>query len=142
MEWMPTMGGTGACFILGEASVGGNQHQCWTSLVVQWLRIRLPGQGTQVQSLSQKIPQAMEQSSLCTQRLSLHSRASALHKRRSPGTKTKSSPCSPQQEKACVQHEDPAQPETDKLKKQKWSMPVSLSAEHAWHFPHSTLQMQ
>ena len=36
-----------------------------TSLVAQWLRIRLPMQRTQVRSLVQKIPHAMEQLSPC-----------------------------------------------------------------------------
>ena len=37
-----------------------------TSLVVQWMRIHLPMQGTWVQSLVQKIPHAAEQLSLST----------------------------------------------------------------------------
>ena len=37
-----------------------------TSLVVQWLRVRLPIQGTWVQSWSRKIPHAMGQLSLCS----------------------------------------------------------------------------
>ena len=36
-----------------------------TSLVVQWLRIHLPMQGTWVQSLVRKIPYALEQLSHC-----------------------------------------------------------------------------
>ena len=35
------------------------------SLVAQWLRIRLPMQGTQVRALVQKIPHAAEQLSPC-----------------------------------------------------------------------------
>ena len=36
-----------------------------TSLVAQWLRIRLPTQGTPVQALARKIPPASEQLSQC-----------------------------------------------------------------------------
>ena len=36
-----------------------------TSLVVQWLRILLPMQGTQFEPWSRKIPHAVEQLSLC-----------------------------------------------------------------------------
>ena len=36
-----------------------------TSLVVQWLRIRLPMQGTWVRSLVREIPHAVEQLSPC-----------------------------------------------------------------------------
>ena len=37
-----------------------------TSLVAQWLRIRLPMQGTWVLALVREIPHAAEQLSLCT----------------------------------------------------------------------------
>ena len=37
----------------------------WTSLVAQWLRIRLSMQGTRVQYLARKIPHAAEQLSPC-----------------------------------------------------------------------------
>ena len=45
----------------------------WASLVAQWLRIRLPMQGTRVQALVRKIPRAAEQLSLCATTTSLHS---------------------------------------------------------------------
>ena len=32
------------------------KHSTWTSLVVQWLRIHLPMQGTQVRALAQEDP--------------------------------------------------------------------------------------
>ena len=92
-----------------------------TSLVVQWLRIRLPIQGTQVRSLVQEDPTCRGATNLCvtTTKPVLQSprattteahvpRARALQQReatamRSPRTTTKSSPCSPQLEKAHAQ---------------------------------------
>ena len=38
----------------------------WTSLVVQWLRIHLPVQGSWVQFLVQEIPHGVGQLGLCT----------------------------------------------------------------------------
>ena len=46
-------------FFILTVYLGGN------SLVAQWLRIRLPMQGTRVQALVQKIPHAMEQLGPC-----------------------------------------------------------------------------
>ena len=42
-----------------------SRHTCWTSVVIQWLRICLPMQGTWVQSLVWEDPTCMEQLSLC-----------------------------------------------------------------------------
>ena len=46
--------------------LSSNRNFLGTSLVVQWLRIHLPIQGTRVQALVRKIPHAAEQLSLCT----------------------------------------------------------------------------
>ena len=104
-----------------------------TSLVVQWLRVRLPGaslvaqwlriclpvQGTRVRALVRKIPHAMEQLSprATTTEPTCHNywspyawspcskrKATAM---RSPCTTMKSSPCSPQLEKAHAQQRRP-----------------------------------
>ena len=42
------------------------KEQSWTSLVVQWIRIRLPMQETQDQSLVQEDSTCQEQLRLCT----------------------------------------------------------------------------
>ena len=42
------------------------KEQSWTSLVVQWIRIRLPVQETQDQSLVQEDSTCQEQLRLCT----------------------------------------------------------------------------
>ena len=98
------------------------------SLVVQWLRIRLPMQGTRVQALVREDPTCHRATKpvrhnywACEpQLLSLHATtteaqvptAHALQQRevttmRSPRTATKSSPCSPQLEKARAQQRRP-----------------------------------
>ena len=46
-----------------------------TSLVAQWLRIRLPMQGIRFEPWSRKIPHAVEQLSLCTTTTGLRSTA-------------------------------------------------------------------
>ena len=65
-----------------------------TSLVVQWLRIRLPMQGTWVQSRGTSIPHAMGQLSLCTTTTEpARSRALVLQLERSPHAATKDPAC-------------------------------------------------
>ena len=84
----------------------------WDSLVVQWLRIRLPVQGTRVQALVWKIPHAAEQLSPCaTTPEPVHLEPVLCNKRshrdQSPHTAMKSSPHSPQLEKARAQQQRP-----------------------------------
>ena len=88
-----------------------------TSLVVQWLRICLPMRGTRVQSLDREGPTCRgatkpQQLSLCSrarepQLLSPRATTTEAHAMRSPCTTTKSSPRSPQLEKACTQQRRP-----------------------------------
>ena len=81
----------------------------WTSLVVQWLRICLPMQETQVYPRSEKIPHALEQFSPYTPTTEAHSprahnpQQEEATSMRSPRSTTKSSPYLPQLEKAVVQ---------------------------------------
>ena len=109
-----------------------------TSLVVQWIRIHLPLQGTWVQSL-------VREDSACHRRLkpTHHNdwawapKACALRKR-SPAmrglcTATKCSPCSPQPEKA---REQQLRPTVTKIN--KWTLKITLSdilgdeRKHTW----------
>ena len=55
-----------------------------TSLMVQWLRAHLPGQGTQVQTPVRGIPHAKGQQACVPPLLSLHARACALQKETPP----------------------------------------------------------
>ena len=71
--------------------------------VVQWLRICLPMQGTQVQSLVWEDSGAKSWSKAWPQLLSLCSRAHALQQDKPPEQREKSSPHSLQLEKARVQ---------------------------------------
>ena len=107
-------------------------YQSWASLVAQWLRIHLPMQGTQVRALVRGDPTchgatkpmrhnywacALEPAShnywahvpqlLKPTRLEpvLHNKRS--HHNEKPATATKSSPCSPQLEKASAQQQRP-----------------------------------
>ena len=93
-------------------------EECWASLVRQWLRIRLPMQGTWVRALVREdstchgatkpvhhnywacVPQLLKPASL----RSATREATAM---RSPRTATKSSPYSPQLEKARTQQRRP-----------------------------------
>ena len=117
-----------------------------TFLVVQWTRILLPMQGTQVQSLvwedssplrearapqllspcspgaAMTVPVCCNRCSLCIQ--SWGSTTREASKVRSPSTATKSSPHLPQLEKAHVQQWRPAQP---KISFTKW--PVKKKRE-------------
>ena len=97
----------------------------WTSLVAQWLRIRLPMQGTQVQALVWEDPTCRRATKpvphnywawalepLCHNYWSpcTYSPCSATREAttmRSLPTATKSSPRFPQLEKACAQHQRP-----------------------------------
>ena len=58
----------------------------WTFLVVQWLRIRLPGQGTQVQSLVWEDPKPMRRNYFTPV---LHKRS---HHREKPGHRSTEQP--------------------------------------------------
>ena len=101
--------------IIERTSVSHLKCSPGTSLVVEWLRIRLPIQGTRVRALhvgSGKIPHAAEQLSPCTTTTepALYSRCSTTIEataRRSPRTTTKSSPHMQQLEKACSQQRRP-----------------------------------
>ena len=75
-------------------------------MVVQWLRVCLPVQGTQFDPQSRKIPYTMEQLSLCTTIIEACTLVPVLHNKRchhngkpSPRTAKKSGPCSLQMEK-------------------------------------------
>ena len=57
---------TKSCSILPHLKPPCQNYQARTPLVVRWLRIRLPMQGTQVRSLLQGDPYAAEQQSLGT----------------------------------------------------------------------------
>ena len=87
----------------------------WTSLVVPWLRIHLPMQGTQVQSLGTQIPHATGKLSLCspTTEPSPYNPCSATRETTSLRSlcarKLESSPCSsPRKPKS--RNTDPVQP--------------------------------
>ena len=109
-----------------------------TSLVAQWLRIRLPVQGTRVWSLVQEDPTCRRatnpashnywspgdlEPACCNywthalQLLKPVHLEPMLRNKRSPRTTMKSSPCSPQLEKACAQQQRPNT--TKNLKKKK-----------------------
>ena len=77
----------------------GSESIIWASLVAQWLRIHLPMRGHGFEPWSGKIPHAAEQLSLCITR-----EATTM---RSPRTAMKSSPQSPQLERARVQQQRP-----------------------------------
>ena len=86
----------------------------WASLVVQWLRIRLPMQGTRVQSLVWEDPTCHEATKPVRRNYggSAGPRACALPTseitaRRSLRTATREQPCSLQLEEACVQQQNP-----------------------------------
>ena len=109
------------------------KRHCWASLVTQWLRIRLPMQGTRVRALVREDPTchratkpvrhnywacAIEPAShnfwspcaTTTEARVLRARAPATREAtamRMPCTTMKSSPCSPQLEKACTQQQRP-----------------------------------
>ena len=110
--------------------------------MAQWLRIHRPVHGTWFYPWSGKIPRATEQLSTCTtttdartpQLLSLCAAATEAHAPRahapqqekppqceSLATARKSSPRSPQLEKACMQQQ---KPNTAKIKKKKESKHV------------------
>ena len=91
----------GEGWVVGQAAAGGERgstgkfrriHQsktlCWTSLEAQGLRIHLAMQGTWVQSLVRKIPQAMGQLGHV---LPLYPGAVLCNKRRQPSTARESS---------------------------------------------------
>ena len=71
---------------------GFKRHICQTSLVVQWIRICLPMQGTWVRPWSEKIPHALELLSLCaaTTGASLNALEPVLSNKRATATR---SPC-------------------------------------------------
>ena len=52
--------GEGKWYQIEKSELHKEIKSCWASLVVQWLRIRLPMQGTQVQSLVQEDPTCCE----------------------------------------------------------------------------------
>ena len=106
----------------------GSFNLCRTSLVVQWLRICLPMQGTQVPSLVQEDPTCH----VATKPVNHNywtwvPRACALHTMRSPRTTVKSSSCLLQLEKACVQQWRPNATINKFYKKnlckEKWGLP-------------------
>ena len=101
--------------------LGGKKRNCWAFLVVQWLRIHLPMQGTQVQPWFGKIPLALAQlspSATTTEPTycnywsphtwSLCSATRELTTMRSLCIEMKSSPPSPQLERAGVQQQRPS----------------------------------
>ena len=83
------------------------------SLVVQWLRICLPMQGHGFEPWSRRIPHVAEQLSPRATTPETHAHRSQCSTTReatamrSPRTATKSSPCSPQLEKARMQQQRP-----------------------------------
>lgn len=104
MEWMPTMGGTGACFILGEASVeisisaglpGGPMVKENPPARAGDIRFNpCPEEDPTGHGATKPVHTATEPKA-CTL-------GPVLCTKGSPGTKTKSSPCSPQQESLCA----------------------------------------
>ena len=88
-----------------QKKVGGLKKSRGASLVAQWLRIRLPMQGTRVRALVRKIPHAAEQLSPCAA-----TTEAGVPRGRALQRTTKSSLCSPQLEKAPRSNEDPTQP--------------------------------
>ena len=96
------------------------------SLVVQWLRIHLPVQGTWVRALVQEFPTCRGVTKSVSHTYwspcawspcSVTRETTAM---RSSHTATRSSPCSPQLEKKPVHsNEDPTQPKINKLIKKK-----------------------
>ena len=90
-----------------------SKRHIWASLVVQWLRIHLPMQGT-FDPWSRKIPHATEQLSLCAKYWPVWERLGATtaeprlcnkrsHCREKPVITMKSNPQSPQLERAQIQ---------------------------------------
>ena len=72
----------------------------WTSLVIQWLRIHLSRERTQVGALLWEDPTCLGATNPCPQLLSLGSKACAPQLEKPPPLE--SSPCSPQLKKACA----------------------------------------
>ena len=70
------------------------------SVVVQWLRIHLPMQGTWAQSLVGKIPHILGQQSLCATTTEPTHLELMLCNKRSPHTTTREQPHLPQPEKS------------------------------------------
>ena len=93
---------------------GYSKDKTRASLVVQWLRIGLPMQWTQVWSLLWKIPHALRQLSPCVPAAEpAHFRACAPQQEKPSQWEThaaqlESRPCSLQLEKACVQQQGPS----------------------------------
>ena len=88
-----------------------------TSLVVQWLRICLPMQGTPVQSLVQESPHNTGQLSPCA----ITPEACAPQQRKAPTPQPESSPRLPQPEKAWAQQQRPSAAPAPKV---QWQKPV------------------
>ena len=103
---------------------------CRTSLMVQWIRIRLPMQGTWIWSLSQEDSTCLGATKPIYRNYGArvlrllkpkHSRACVLQQEKPPQWEaaTKSSPYLPQLEKAHMHNKKPAQPKIKTIKKRK-----------------------
>jgi len=104
----------------GNISVGHfEERKTWASLVVHWLRMYLPMQGTQVRSLVWEDPTC------------LRGTKPVLHNRRSYHNEKpvhwNEEPHSWQLEKSPRSNEDPAQPKINKFKRKKNSWQVDRS---------------
>ena len=92
--------------------------------MVQWLRIQVPMQGTQVRAQSWKIPHAMKQLSLnATTTVPTHSRACALLDRpprwAAHAWQQRADPAHRKQRKPVHSNKDQAQPKVNKISKEK-----------------------
>ena len=72
-------------------------YSVWNSLVIQWLRIQLPMQGTWVQSLVWEDPTCLRVTKRMPQLLSLCSRARALQQEKSVQREPTSLPTAPRE---------------------------------------------